>query len=166
MKFSLLSLIVSVSAAELSLSAAEFGVSPKCGAVLDKLFQDKACQAGGGAAGEPDLLVFIPGWRPLYLDIAIVWPSSSGDAARDGEGDKVRKYPIWLERARSRMYDFEPIVFEAYGRRGPKTAAILRKLAERCAMDHGTHPSVELKRWQETLSTRLAVEQARIILNA
>lgn len=119
----------------------------------------------GGAPGEPDLVVHVPGWRALYLDVAIVWPSGAGDAAKEAEAEKVAKYPVWIQRSRSRSCDFEPAVFEAYGRAGPKSAAIIRKLAARCALDHGLRESSEIRRWRETLSTRLAVEQARIILN-
>ena len=44
----------------------------------------------GGAPGEPDLLVHVPGWQPMYVDVAIVHPygARAGQAARDEELDK------------------------------------------------------------------------------
>ena len=122
----------------------------------------------GKEAGEPDLRVDVPGWRPLYIDVAIVFPFSSdpGRAARLKEGEKTGAYPVWASNARVAVADFSPCVFEAFGRCGVESARIIRKLAGRSASDRGVAPGGEAWRWFSLLSLRLQLDQADILLNS
>ena len=67
---------------------------------------------------------------------------------------------------RSSPVDFAPLVFEAFGRVGPSTAANIRRLAQRSAKDWGLEPEAECQRWFQLLGLRLALDQADILLNS
>ena len=121
-----------------------------------------------GEPGEPDLLVRIPGWKEFYLDVTVVFPTAGkpGAAARRAEGEKKRKYPVWLDGVKQCRLDFYPVAFEAFGRLGEDASFILRKLALRSAADRDLEDSAEVHKWREILGLRLQLEQANILLRA
>ena len=122
----------------------------------------------GAEAGEPDLLLDLPGRRQLYIDVAVVFPYSSapGRAARLAEGSKEAAYPVWVEQARAVSRDFSPCVFEAFGRCGEGTWKTIRALASLSAEARGLPPAEEVRRWISLLSLRLQLDQADILLNS
>jgi len=122
----------------------------------------------GGDPGRPDLRIDVPGWRPLFVDVQVTWPRSAkpGQAARDAENEKALKYQVWCAQRREQPMDFAPLVFEAFGRVGPSTAANIRRLAQRSATDRGLEPKAECRRWFQLLGLRLALDQADILLNS
>ena len=123
----------------------------------------------GTDAGEPDLRVDVPGWvRPLYIDVAVVFPVSSapGRAAKNQERDKEAAYPVWSAEARVRPVDFSPCVVEAFGRFAPRSAKLVRRLAAENAAAWGLVPQVEIRRWFSLLGRRLQIDQADILLNS
>ena len=122
----------------------------------------------GAEAGEPDLLLDLPGRRPLYVDVAVVFPysSSPGRAARAAEGGKEAAYPVWVQEARVVSRDFSPFVFEAFGRCGETTWRTIRTLATLSAEARGLSPAEECRRWIALLSLRLQLDQADILLNS
>ena len=78
----------------------------------------------GGEPGQPDLVIRVPGWRVIHVDVAIAVPSESGPpgaAALDKEGRKRAKYPSWIDRVKRRPLDFAPCVLESYGWLGGDT---------------------------------------------
>ena len=121
----------------------------------------------GAAAGEPDLRVDIPGWEPLYIDVAVVWPTSTtpGRMAKAEEASKERKYPVWCVEARVQPVDFSPCVLESFGRFGPKSARLIRRLAAESAAAWGVSPAVEQRRWFSLLGRRLQIDVADTLLN-
>jgi len=122
----------------------------------------------GGAPGEPDLRLDIPGWEPLYVDVAVTFPSGlePGAAARDMERVKGLKYQVWCAHSRVQPVDFAPLVLETFGRVGPTSAKLVRRLACRSALDRGLNAAAECRRWFELLGLRLALDQANILMNA
>lgn len=123
----------------------------------------------GTEAGEPDLRVDAPEWaQPLYIDVAVAFPysKSPGRAAKRVESDKEAAYPVWAAEARVRAVDFSPCVVEAFGRFGPRSAALIRDLAGQNAAAWGLTPGVEVRRWFSLLSRRLLIDQADILLNS
>lgn len=135
------------------------------GATVDWVPHNAEWQQENGEPGEPDLLVRIPGWPDLYIDVTIVSPTpgSPGNAAADAECDKERKYPAWKCKTKASVDDFDPAAWEAYGRAGPTTELLIARLAERCATDRRLPVSLEITRWRELLSSCVMVEQARMI---
>ena len=121
-----------------------------------------------GEPGEPDLLVRIPGWRDLYLDVTVVYPIAGvpGAAARKAECRKHRSYPAWAAGIRRTNCDFAPVAFETYGRIGPDTLQILRRLATRSAGERDCLETMEVRRWREILGLRLQLENANILRQA
>ena len=121
----------------------------------------------GGEPGPPDLPIRVPGWTPLFVDVAVAFPdaraTTPGAAAMDVEGRKRGKYPVWRDRVRASPHDFCPFVLEANGWSGGETADLLRRLVRRSAMDRGLAESAELRRWTEVLSVQLALKQSRIL---
>ena len=123
----------------------------------------------GSEPAEPDLRVDIPGWEePVYVDVAIVFPGTStpGRQAQKKEGDKEAAYPVWCDRIRVQPVGFSPCVFEAFGRVGPRSATLIRRLAGANAEAWGLNPAVEARRWFCLLSRRLQIDQADILLNS
>ena len=122
----------------------------------------------GGEPGEPDLRIDVPGWEPLYVDVAITFPHSSkeGAAAKVMEREKALKYRVWCAQRRIQPVAFAPLVLESFGRFGPSSAAVVRRLARRSAQDRGASPAAECQRWFQLLGLRLALDQADILLNA
>ena len=123
----------------------------------------------GTEAGEPDLRVDAPEWaQPLYIDVAVAFPysKSPGRAAKRVESDKEAAYPVWAAEARVRAVDFSPCVVEAFGRFGPRSAALIRDLAGQNAAAWGLTPGVEVRRWFSLLSRRLLIDQADILLHS
>ena len=123
----------------------------------------------GTEAGEPDLRVDVPDWESsLYIDVAVVFPFSAtaGRAAKRAEGDKEAAYPVWSAEARMQVVDFSPCVVEAFGRFGPRSASLIRRLAAENAAAWGLSPGVETRRWFSLLSRRLQIDQADILLNS
>jgi len=123
----------------------------------------------GTEAGEPDLRVDVPGWSsPLYIDVAVVFPFSAtaGRSAKRAENDKEAAYPVWSAEARMQVVDFAPCVVEAFGRFGPSSASLIRRLAAENAAAWGLSPGVETRRWFSLLSRRLLIDQADILLNS
>ena len=98
----------------------------------------------------------------------VVFPfsSSPGRAAKRAEGDKEAAYPVRAAEAQVQAVDFSPCVAEAFGRFGPRSADLIRKLAGRNAADWGLTPGVEVRRWFSLLSRRLLIDQADILLNS
>ena len=122
----------------------------------------------GGDPGEPDLKVQVPGWSPLCVDVAIVWPHSSkaGRAAAIAEREKEMKYRVWRDQARVTATDFSPLVLESFGRFGAQSSQLVRRLATRAALDRGGSSKLEGRRWIELLGVALTQAQAEILLNA
>jgi hypothetical protein len=124
----------------------------------------KGSRGRGTTDAQPDLRVEVPGWRPLFLDVAITLPRvvRAGAGARIMEATKTEAYEVWRDLRRVTPADFSPVVFESYGRAGPQTEAVIKKLA----LERGTDPNSEYKRWIELLGTRLQLCQADMLLNS
>jgi hypothetical protein len=128
----------------------------------------------GGEPGEPDLLIEIPGWSPIYVDVSVQFPVQGhpGSPFKPGEGahaeelSKQRKYPAWKERVRSTVRSFEPCILEAFGRIGKRSGQLIKRLATRCANDTGVPVAKECERWRGLLALRLVLSQSDILLNA
>ena len=82
------------------------------------------------------------------------------------EASKAEAYEVWRDLRRVTPADFSPVVFESYGRAGPQTEAVIKKLASKLALERGTCPNSEYKRWIELLGTRLQLCQADMLLNS
>ena len=110
----------------------------------------------------------VPGWRDLYLDVTVVYPIAGvpGAAARKAECRKHRSYPAWAAGIRRTNCDFAPVAFETYGRIGPDTLQILRRLATRSAGERDCLETMEVRRWREILGLRLQLENANILRQA
>ena len=89
----------------------------------------------GGGPGEPDLCIYVPGWRLVYVDVAVVFPHSAtpGRAATDEERGKRVKYEVWRGQVRTHNVDFYPLVFEAFGRLRDGGIRLIYRLASRAA---------------------------------
>ena len=135
------------------------------GATVDWVPHNAEWEQENGEPGEPDLLVRVPGWPDLYIDVTVVSPApgSPGIAAADAESDKERKYPAWKAKTKASVDDFQPAAWEAYGRAGPTTELLIARLAERCASDRRLPASPEITRWRELLSACVMIEQARLL---
>jgi len=120
----------------------------------------------GGGSGKPDLCVSVPGWRPVYVDVAVVFPHSTtpGRAATDEERVKRVKYTVWRDQSRVTNVDFYPLVFESFGRLGRSGAQLTRRLATRAALDRGLSAAAECARWLELLAVCLQLSQAAVLL--
>ena len=136
------------------------------GAEVEWVPKEPRWTQAGGEPGEPDLLAIIPGMRPLYLDVTVVKPQSGlpGAAVRDAEANKHRTYPTWVGGVRATMCDFHPVAMETFGRLGPDSAYILRKLAIRAAKDLDLDQAGEVRRWREILGLRLQLENADTLI--
>ena len=121
----------------------------------------------GAEAGEPDLRADIPGRGSLFVDVAVVFPYSStpGRSATAKEGVKEDAYPVWCAEARVQPVDFSPCVLEAFGRFGPRSEGLIRRLAAENAAAWGLSEPVEIRRWFSLLARRLQIDQADILLN-
>ena len=119
-------------------------------------------------AAQPDLRIDIPGWRTLFVDVAIVYPQvgSPGVTVATTESKKKLAYKTWVSLSRIRPVDFSPLVFEAFGRIGNQSKRLIGKLANRSASDRGVSGVGEHRRWLAMLGTRLQKEQADILLNS
>ena len=123
----------------------------------------------GSEPAEPDLRIDVPGWdETVYVDVAVVFPASStpGRQAQKVEGEKEDAYPVWCERVRIQPVGFSACVLESFGRFGPRSAALVRRLAEENAAAWGLRAAVETRRWFSLLSRRLQLDQADILLNS
>ena len=114
-----------------------------------------------------DVCVHVPGWRPVYVDVAVVFPCSAspGRAAADASADKRVKYTVWRDQARAHNVDFYPLVFEAFGRVGGGAIRLVHRLASRAAEDRGLSVPAERSRWLELLSACLQLSQAEMLLD-
>jgi len=135
------------------------------GAAVEWVPKNAEWRQANGEPGEPDLLVCVPGWADMFVDITIVTPEpgAPGAAAAAAEGTKEAKYPAWRARTKATVDDFQAAAWEAYGRAGPTTELLLARLAGRCAADRRLSPSAELTRWRELLSACVVREQARAL---
>ena len=109
------------------------------------------------------------GWdETVYVDVAVVFPASStpGRQAQKVEGEKEDAYPVWCERVRIQPVGFSPCVLESFGRFGPRSAALVRRLAAENAAAWGLRAAVETRRWFSLLSRRLQLDQADVLLNS
>ena len=71
----------------------------------------------------------------------------------------------WLGLAsQARHVDFHPLVFETFGRIGPKSLYLVNTVAARAALEDGTSEASERNRWLDLLSTGLALCHAETLL--
>ena len=121
----------------------------------------------GKEDAEPDLRIDIPGWRTLYVDVAVVVPTSGtpGCAAYAEEREKELAYPLWVKKARVVNCDFSPFVVETFGRFGERARLLIGRLAAQAAKERGASVSAEIARWQQLLSLRLMKDQADLLIN-
>jgi len=79
------------------------------------------------------------------------------------EGRKCATYPAWIERRKSTVGEFAPLVFEHYGRIGPMSLDFVRRLARRSASLRHLDSESEVQRWVELLGARVLLENALVL---
>ncbi len=78
---------------------------------------------------------------------------------------KRLKYPTWADDIRAEAEDFAPLVLESHGRLGEASAHTVKRLAGHAARARGLSAEELAQAWTDILSTRLAKDQAEILLN-
>ena len=121
----------------------------------------------GKDSAEPDLRIDVPGWRTLYVDVAVVVPTDGtpGCGAYAEEREKELAYPLWKAAARVVNCDFSPFVVETFGRFGECARLLIGRLATKAAKERGASVPAEIARWQQLLSLRLMKDQADLLIN-
>ena len=109
----------------------------------------------------------MPGWAPVYADVAVVHPRSATAerSLRDEERTKVEKYSVWRDQARVINADFYPFVFESFGLAGSGVRRLVQRLADRAAADLGLSAAAERRRWLELLAVSLQLSQSEALLD-
>ncbi len=69
----------------------------------------------------------------------------------------------WGQGRRICVPDFSPLVFELYGKIGEQSLGTITKLARASATRRGLSANTEVRRWLELLSTRVQLENARVL---